>query len=717
VGVERWSRPLVNLPEYTPLHLTAVMDWAAIAKLLISHGADVTTRNRFHQSALGLATKHRAAHVMALLHTILPPKAPPPRATSEMVGGLVAGAGGKSVPQKGIPVSAAGSSLREKVESSAGKEKGERARSTRKRATRSARPKLVPGSSSPDEARIYPKSNAPAGTRANLNQLDAKAAEEERRLWSSASAAVVAFVDEVCQANVRALREHHHRSRMEAQPVPLRAPASSWHPEPGNPAPHVFGFDSGDKAGRGVAGDAATRSRAPSQHSEPYSSNQNRDRDWLRKPSQHSAVERDQGILDRNRADLHAAELPSAQTAWSRRSSRPATPVDSHSASGDSLNKQLSYTSLDNQTNNDTPVRDPLNPPVPKPKPKPTESTKREPSDAGTRKAAMVHVGSFKEWDRPGGALATSAPPDGARHAAHPAKQEDAGADGERRGAEASLHPRTSSRTSTASSLVDPDISPAFMFSSVQNMLQDVMGGPPPIPPSHLSSTSASPRGTSPRRNSSGGASPTPDATPTSESNNALQTPLRTPFEASDSAPAASVSPAPQSDPTNLLAELEEQTSLVDLEDAAVAVVAPPVDDESGKGSREGDGVVAVETDKTTKPSRSELDGLGAGSATDASLPMPISEQNDTARAAVEKAVDGGTAGVVGTQSESIGSAAPDNEVEQASQQPVSTQKAVPDQATGISSSGATWDCRLCSHENTPEDSNCKACRRPRFRA
>lgn len=41
VGVERWSRPLVNLPEYTPLHLTAVMDWAAIAKLLISHGAFV----------------------------------------------------------------------------------------------------------------------------------------------------------------------------------------------------------------------------------------------------------------------------------------------------------------------------------------------------------------------------------------------------------------------------------------------------------------------------------------------------------------------------------------------------------------------------------------------------------------------------------------------------------------------------------------------------
>lgn len=51
---------------------------------------------------------------------------------------------------------------------------------------------------------------------------------------------------------------------------------------------------------------------------------------------------------------------------------------------------------------------------------------------------------------------------DGARHAAHPAKQEDAGADGERRGAESVPHPRNSSRTSTASSLVDPDISPAF---------------------------------------------------------------------------------------------------------------------------------------------------------------------------------------------------------------------------------------------------------------
>jgi ankyrin repeat protein len=44
VGVERWSRPFVNLPEYTPLHLAAVLDWRAIAELLLAAGADPLAR-------------------------------------------------------------------------------------------------------------------------------------------------------------------------------------------------------------------------------------------------------------------------------------------------------------------------------------------------------------------------------------------------------------------------------------------------------------------------------------------------------------------------------------------------------------------------------------------------------------------------------------------------------------------------------------------------
>jgi len=36
VGVERWSRPFVNLPEYTPLHLAAVLDWRAIAQVCLT---------------------------------------------------------------------------------------------------------------------------------------------------------------------------------------------------------------------------------------------------------------------------------------------------------------------------------------------------------------------------------------------------------------------------------------------------------------------------------------------------------------------------------------------------------------------------------------------------------------------------------------------------------------------------------------------------------
>ena len=72
--MERWSRPLVNLPNYTPLHLCAVMDWLPIAQLLVHRGADPTTKNRFGQSAASLAARHRAGSVLAFLQQVLPPK-------------------------------------------------------------------------------------------------------------------------------------------------------------------------------------------------------------------------------------------------------------------------------------------------------------------------------------------------------------------------------------------------------------------------------------------------------------------------------------------------------------------------------------------------------------------------------------------------------------------------------------------------------------------
>jgi len=52
-----------------------------------------------------------------------------------------------------------------------------------------------------------------------LAKLDAKAKEEEVQLWQSTTAAVLSFIDEVCQANVKTLRDHHLKQRGRSAPT------------------------------------------------------------------------------------------------------------------------------------------------------------------------------------------------------------------------------------------------------------------------------------------------------------------------------------------------------------------------------------------------------------------------------------------------------------------------------------------------------------------
>jgi hypothetical protein len=60
-----------------------------------------------------------------------------------------------------------------------------------------------------------------------LAKLDAKAKEEEVQLWQSTTAAVLSFIDEVCQANVKTLRDHHLKQRAYTLKPPSRFASDS----------------------------------------------------------------------------------------------------------------------------------------------------------------------------------------------------------------------------------------------------------------------------------------------------------------------------------------------------------------------------------------------------------------------------------------------------------------------------------------------------------